>query len=459
MGALLVLPAPIALLVAYIGSAVPPSSGALGRGADVETPAAAFDAAYAHGIAKGLAALGPRTPGSPAHARARALILGELGGAAMPPAREAAHVGPDGESVYNIFADRPGASSMPPILVGAHYDTVAGSPGASDDAAGVGIVLGLARAFGRHPGARPMIFSVWDGEETGLKGSTADAHQRARGGRLPSAVLAIDLCGWRDGATVLHTFRDGLWGARPLAPSGLVGVMLGVATALDVPLAVGDPIISPVYQTLTRLVRIPFDADDAAYARLGIPALFVSDSSFTRFAPAYHTPRDTAEILSEEMIGRTGRLLAGTLAALDAGASPEGPTTWVALGRWCLQGRTLLIVAILSGLPLAGALIRRRGGAALLAGAYTAAAVLEPAATLLWLAPGVWLAPLAGARAPVSMRWASGALALVMPLACAAVFVAASLRFGWHPPRIGLPATIVHGAAALMLVRFVWLRR
>lgn len=35
----------------------------------------------------------------------------------------------------------------PPILIGAHYDTVPGSPGADDNATGVAVLLELARIF------------------------------------------------------------------------------------------------------------------------------------------------------------------------------------------------------------------------------------------------------------------------------------------------------------------------
>src|SRR5260370_2627690 len=51
-----------------------------------------------------------------------------------------------GETYYNVVARRPGAApARPPVLVGAHYETVRGTPGADDNASGVAGMLEVAR--------------------------------------------------------------------------------------------------------------------------------------------------------------------------------------------------------------------------------------------------------------------------------------------------------------------------
>src|SRR5687768_5312614 len=62
------------------------------------------------------------------------------------PEREAFAV--EGTACANLVVTRPGRGQAEGILlVGAHYDTVPGSPGADDNASGVAGLLELSRAF------------------------------------------------------------------------------------------------------------------------------------------------------------------------------------------------------------------------------------------------------------------------------------------------------------------------
>lgn len=71
----------------------------------------------------------------------------------------------------NIIAHSPGVT-QPKLIIGAHYDSVAGSPGANDNASGTAVVLGLARNLAPDI-ARQVWLVSFDGEEDGLKGSAA----------------------------------------------------------------------------------------------------------------------------------------------------------------------------------------------------------------------------------------------------------------------------------------------
>lgn len=72
----------------------------------------------------------------------------------------------------NVIAKKPGVN-QPRVLLGGHYDSVAGSPGANDNASGTAVVLELARRLGNTPLARQAWFVAFDGEEDGLHGSKA----------------------------------------------------------------------------------------------------------------------------------------------------------------------------------------------------------------------------------------------------------------------------------------------
>jgi len=51
------------------------------------------------------------------------------------------------------------------VIVGAHYDTVAGSPGADDNASGVAVLMELARRLASHPNQRTVRLIFFDLEE------------------------------------------------------------------------------------------------------------------------------------------------------------------------------------------------------------------------------------------------------------------------------------------------------
>ena len=86
------------------------------------------------------------------------------------------------------------------LLVMAHYDTVAGSPGAVDNAAGVAVVLELARVLAAEPPPQPVMLVFTAAEEIGLVGAEALAAEYAD---RTSFAIALDLIGG-DGELVVN---------------------------------------------------------------------------------------------------------------------------------------------------------------------------------------------------------------------------------------------------------------
>ena len=72
----------------------------------------------------------------------------------------------------NLIA-RQANSTQPKMIIGGHYDSVSGSPGANDNASGTAVVLNLARRLAEAPQADRVWFVAFDGEEDGLHGSRA----------------------------------------------------------------------------------------------------------------------------------------------------------------------------------------------------------------------------------------------------------------------------------------------
>ncbi|MFM8375362.1 MAG: M20/M25/M40 family metallo-hydrolase, partial [Phenylobacterium sp.] len=138
----------------------------------------------------------PHPIGSAANARARDYILARMTALDLSPALQ-----PDfslrritriqqpvflGGRVENIVGVLPGRDRTAPALaIMAHYDSVPGSPGAADDAAGVAAALEVARILkARGAPARDVIFIITDGEEAGLLGADSFFARHPLAGRV-----------------------------------------------------------------------------------------------------------------------------------------------------------------------------------------------------------------------------------------------------------------------------------
>ena len=104
--------------------------------------------------------------------------------------------------VSNIEATLTGAARATEIVVvGAHYDTVSGCPGANDNGTGVAAVLELAQRFSRRPQPRTIRFVAFVNEEppffkTEHMGSVVYANAaKVRGDRV-TAMLSLETMGY-----------------------------------------------------------------------------------------------------------------------------------------------------------------------------------------------------------------------------------------------------------------------
>jgi uncharacterized membrane protein YhaH (DUF805 family) len=125
----------------------------------------------------------PRPIGSAKHAEARAYLVGVLGSLGWrTEVQESVGMfdfGNDGTqnmaAVANVIATKPGSQTTGTVLLTAHYDTVAGSPGAADDGIGIGVLLETARALNTAGALRNDVgILLTDAEEaSGLHGAEA----------------------------------------------------------------------------------------------------------------------------------------------------------------------------------------------------------------------------------------------------------------------------------------------
>jgi hypothetical protein len=350
--------------------------------------AAAIDGEAALRHASALAALGPHAWGSPRNRAAAEYVAVQFREAGLTEVRlqEFETQGTLGANVIGVLRAR--GPEM--VVVGAHHDTVPESPGAYDDGGGVGVLVELARVLAREPSrARTVVFVSFDGEEAWTTGKTSTAGSRAwiksMGGdaRQIVAAFVVEMCGWKEGTPVFHTipYRDPREAGRSVVtPAWLVRAALdGAGPAVRV----GDPWFSSLYQPGVRTFRATLYGDDLAFLQVGIPALVVSDSSFSAFYPWYHRPGDTADKIDAAALARMGDAVLGVLRTLDRVArGPAEEPDWFAAFGWVF-GRSVLLglglVSLLPGLRLG----LRAGGLGL--GARVVHAVLF--LVLLWRHP------------------------------------------------------------------------
>jgi hypothetical protein len=105
----------------------------------------------------------------------------------------------NGQRFVNLVGQIPGSDpSLPPVLLGAHYDTCGTYPGADDNAAAVAVVLAVARTLVQTQAERTVLFALFDAEEPphfleSSMGSTR-FYEDQRTGQIHCAII-LDLVG------------------------------------------------------------------------------------------------------------------------------------------------------------------------------------------------------------------------------------------------------------------------
>ena len=221
-----------------------------------------------------------------------------------------------GRRVRNVEA---GSGS---IVVGAHYDSVPGSPGADDNASAVAVLIELAAIMGKS-GTLPVRFVAFANEEmpyflSDEMGSFAWAKRARERGERVSAMFSLEMLGY---------YRDAPGSQRYPAPLGLFYPDRGDFVAF-----VGDlgarGLVRQALGLFRQKAKFPSEgvaapgfipgvtwSDHWSFRRHGFDAIMVTDTSFYRY-PHYHLPSDTPDKLDYERMARVTLGLAAMLREL-----------------------------------------------------------------------------------------------------------------------------------------------
>lgn len=211
----------------------------------------------------------------------------------------------------NVCAGDPGTAK---ILIGAHYDSVPGSPGADDNASAVAVLLAVARAVGKHP---DIIYVAFNSEEYGLAGSREFVESLGKNNL--EAVYILEMVGYRDRRPNSQKNPLPLVQGVPTTGDflgvvtnndGLLSKILSGANACNVPfvgLAVPDlaASIKAIESYSPHLLR----SDHTPFWEKGIPAAMLTDTAEFR-NPNYHKATDTPDTLDYEFMAEIAKAVA-----------------------------------------------------------------------------------------------------------------------------------------------------
>jgi Zn-dependent M28 family amino/carboxypeptidase len=226
-----------------------------------------------------------------------------------------------GKNYQNLILNLPPQAqrqnrNLPPILIGAHYDAVPGTPGADDNATGVAVLLELARTFAAEPVRYPLRLVAFDLEEYGLLGSADYAallHQQKQRLRL---MMSLEMLGYKISQPGSQSYPPPLERFYPNRGDfiGLIGNLRTLPDLISLSRSirqVGVP--SQWLPVPNRGFIVPQTrlSDHAPFWDVGYPAIMVTDTSFLR-NPHYHKDSDTIATLDLDF-------LTGVCAGLEVG--------------------------------------------------------------------------------------------------------------------------------------------
>jgi Peptidase family M28 len=229
-------------------------------------------------------------------------VEGSFSRASLRPRRDSYEL--RGQACHNIEVEIPGTRSEI-ILIGAHYDSVFGSPGANDNGSGVAALLALARRFAGKTTQHTLRFVAFVNEEppyflSGEMGSLVYAERcKARGDKI-AAMMSLETIGYFSDAPNSQVYPSRALGA--FYPK--VGNFIGFVANLH-----SRALLRRVIALFREHAKIPSEgaalpwfvpgvswSDQCSFWKHGYPGIMITDTAPFRY-PYYHSANDTPDKL------------------------------------------------------------------------------------------------------------------------------------------------------------------
>jgi Zn-dependent M28 family amino/carboxypeptidase len=236
-----------------------------------------------------------------------------------------------GRRVWNLIIERKGTTKPDEIVVvAAHYDTLACTPGADDNASAVAMLIEVLRGLAGRSFQRTLRFLALTCEEPpyfnmGLMGSQVHARGCRERGESIHAMLSLEMVGF---------YRDEV-GSQALPPGIPRGLRWMFPKRANFLAAVANPmsarLLWPFRRGFKRGSKMPLftvalpeaiqeirRSDNSSFWDQRYRALMITDTSFLR-NPHYHQPSDTPDTLDYERLTEATRGVVEAVARLAGG--------------------------------------------------------------------------------------------------------------------------------------------
>jgi hypothetical protein len=222
--------------------------------------------------------------------------------AGLSPRRDSYEL--NGQTCHNIEAEIRGVRPQI-VLVGAHYDSVLGSPGANDNGSGVAAMLALARRFAGTSTSQTLRFVAFVNEEppyfqTSQMGSFVYASRgKARGDQI-SAMISLETIGYFSDAPHSQTYPSLGLGAFYPTVGNFIGFVGNVPSRA---------LLRRSIAIFREQAKLPSEgaalpsfipgvgwSDQWAFWQHKYPGIMITDTAPFRY-PHYHAATDTPDKL------------------------------------------------------------------------------------------------------------------------------------------------------------------
>ena len=213
----------------------------------------------------------------------------------------------EGKSYKNIVAEKKGMTSPHRVFIlGAHYDTVPGSPGADDNASAIAVLLEVARNIQTAPldgTVRLIAFSL---EEYNFVGSTHYVEKFQRGEEKILGMISLEMVGFTGPRQDYPPYLN----PKYYPNVGDFIAIIGNERSKELLEKVCRSFKTHIRQLPLEFLIVPGNGEGMEEVRLsdhstfwdhGFTALLVTDTSFLR-NPNYHLPSDSMETLDFEFM-------------------------------------------------------------------------------------------------------------------------------------------------------------
>ena len=218
----------------------------------------------------------------------------------------------DGVDCHNLIAQRQGATRPNEIVViGAHYDSGLGTPGANDNGSGVAALLELAKRFSKSDLHRTLRLIFFVNEEppyfqTDEMGSMVYARRCKERKENITAVVSLETIGYYSDEEGSQNYPFPLGAIFPKT-----GNFIGFVGNVE-----SGPLVQRVLTTFQKHVKFPSEgtslpdaaqgigwSDQWSFWKLGYPGVMVTDTAPFRY-PHCHRPTDTPDKIDYERMAR-----------------------------------------------------------------------------------------------------------------------------------------------------------